>query len=152
MSIPAEFRRPREGVEKYLLRKAFDGYLPDAVLWRPKEAFSDGCSQPEESWSTIIAEFVESMVSDEDFESADFKHGVPRTKEQYFYRQIFEETYPGRAEVIPHYWMPKWCGDDVVDPSARVLTDVYRASTETIAGHQNNWVSKANAKEKKRTG
>jgi asparagine synthase (glutamine-hydrolysing) len=152
MSIPAEFRRPREGVEKYLLRKAFDGYLPDAVLWRPKEAFSDGCSQPEESWSTIIAEFVESMVRDEDFESADFKHGVPRTKEQYFYRQIFEETYPGRAEVIPHYWMPKWCGDDVVDPSARVLTDVYRASTETIAGHQNNWVSKANAKEKKRTG
>ena len=152
MSIPPEFRKPREGVEKYLLRKAFDGYLPDAVLWRPKEAFSDGCSQPEESWYSMIQDFVEGLVSDEEFEAASFAHGVPLTKEQYFYRSIFERLYPGRAETIPHYWMPKWVGDDVVDPSARVLTDVYRPSTETIAGHQDHWAPKAKKKKRKLTG
>lgn len=152
MSIPARCRQPREGVEKYLLRKAFDGYLPDAVLWRPKEAFSDGCSQPEDSWSTIIESFVEGLVSDEAFESAAFSHGIPKTKEQYYYRSIFERHYPGRATVIPHYWMPRWCGEDVIDPSARVLTDVYRASSETLAGRRGDWVSKGVKNAKKLTG
>ena len=53
MAIPPAMRRPRDGVEKYILRKAFDGFLPDEVLWRPKEAFSDGCSEETESWSSI---------------------------------------------------------------------------------------------------
>ena len=139
-------------MEKYLLRKAFDGYLPDAVLWRPKEAFSDGCSQPEESWSTIIETFVDGLVSDEAFAQASFEHGVPKTKEQFYYRTLFETFYPGRAAVIPHYWMPRWCGDDVVDPSARVLTDVYRASSETLVGRRGDWVSKGAKKTKKATG
>ena len=152
MSIPPALRRPREGVEKYLLRKAFDGYLPDAVLWRPKEAFSDGCSQPEESWFSMIQQFVEELVSDEEFEAACFEHGIPLTKEQYYYRSIFERVYPGRAEVIPHYWMPRWVGDDVIDPSARVLTDVYRPSNDTIAGHQEDWESKVKNKARKLTG
>jgi asparagine synthase (glutamine-hydrolysing) len=130
MSIPAALRRPRDGVEKYLLRKAFHGYLPDPVLWRPKEAFSDGCSDSTESWSTIIQEFVEQEVSDTQFKKTRFNHCQPRTKEEAYYRRYFEEHYPGRASVIPAFWMPKWCGDNVIDPSARVLTDVYRASDE----------------------
>jgi asparagine synthase (glutamine-hydrolysing) len=121
-------------------------------LWRPKEAFSDGCSQPEESWYSIIQDFVEGLVTDEEFAAADFEHGVPQTKEQFFYRRLFEEMYPGRAEAIPHYWLPKWCGDDVVDPSARVLTDVYRPSTETLAGHREDWVSGEGKKPRKLTG
>ena len=152
MSISPQLRQPREGVEKYLLRKAFDGYLPDAVLWRPKEAFSDGCSQPEESWSTIIESFVDGLVSDDTFEQAQYAHGMPKTKEQLYYRSLFERHYPGRATVIPHYWMPRWCGDAVVDPSARVLTDVYRASSETLVGRRGDWVSKGSKKAKKRTG
>ena len=125
MSIAPELRKPRDGVEKYLLRKAFDGLLPDPVLWRPKEAFSDGCSEPTERWYSIIQDFVEREVSDEEFASADFEHCPPRTKEEYYYRMHFERHYPGRATVIPHFWMPRWCGDDVIDPSARVLSDVY---------------------------
>ena len=138
MAIPPVLRRPRDGVEKYLLRKAFEGFLPEAVLWRPKEAFSDGCSEPEESWYSIIQGFVETQVSDEEMAEAEFRypHCTPRTKEQFYYRKIFEQEYPGRASVIPHFWMPKWCGEDVVDPSARVLTDVYRPASADDASSE----------------
>ena len=44
---------------------------------------------------------------------------VPKTKEGYYYRQIFEELYPNCAQLIPYYWMPKWT--NATDPSARVL-------------------------------
>ncbi|MBV71741.1 MAG: asparagine synthase (glutamine-hydrolyzing) [Myxococcales bacterium] len=128
MGIPPEMRKPRNGVEKYLLRKAFEGYLPEAVLWRPKEAFSDGCSDQSESWSTIIADFVGSAVHDQDLVNCRFEHCKPRTKEEFYYRRYFEQHYGGRAKIIPAFWMPKWCGDNVIDPSARVLTDVYRPS------------------------
>lgn len=131
MAIPPAMRRPRDGVEKYILRKAFDGFLPDEVLWRPKEAFSDGCSEETESWSSIIHEFVESQVSDEELAQCRFEHCTPRTKEEFYYRTWFEKHYAGRASLIPAFWMPRWVGDDVIDPSARVLTDVYR-STEAI--------------------
>ena len=56
-------------IEKYLLRKAFDGIglLPDEVLWRPKEAFSDGVSNKGRSWHKIIQEYVDSKISDKEF-------------------------------------------------------------------------------------
>ena len=130
MAIPPELRKPRNGVEKYLLRKSFEGLLPDEVLWRPKEAFSDGCSSPEDSWYSIIHRHVDPLFSNEELAEAQVKYGhcPPRTKEQLYYRRLFEREYAGRENVIPHFWMPKWCGDDVIDPSARVLTDVYRPS------------------------
>ena len=49
-----------------------------------------------------------------------FKGVVPATKEAYYYRQVFEELYPGRHSLTPHYCMPKWC--NATDPSARVLS------------------------------
>jgi asparagine synthase (glutamine-hydrolysing) len=128
MAIPPSLRQPRDGVEKYILRKAFEGVIPDAVLWRPKEAFSDGCSEVTESWSTMIHKFVEAHISDTEMRGAHFDHCDPRTKEEAYYRHCFEAHYPGRSPAIPAFWMPKWCGDDVTDPSARVLTSVYRAS------------------------
>ena len=130
MAIPPALRKPRNGVEKYLLRKSFKGLLPEEVLWRPKEAFSDGCSSPEDSWYSIIQRFVDPLFSDEELTVAQarFSHTPPRTKEQLYYRSLFEKDYGSRSSVIPHFWMPKWCGDDVIDPSARVLTDVYRPS------------------------
>jgi asparagine synthase (glutamine-hydrolysing) len=151
MSIPARLRQPRNGVEKFLLRKAFDGYLPDAVLWRPKEAFSDGCSQPEESWYTIIQAFVEELVTDEELHAVTTRHGTPLTKEQVYYRRTFDRLYPGREEVIPHFWLPRWCGD-VIDPSARVLQDVYRPSSDTITKTQARMEPLARRKMHKLTG
>ena len=60
---------PEKRMEKWLLRKAFEplDLLPPEVLWRRKEAFSDGCSSVEKSWHEIIQERVESELSDEDF-------------------------------------------------------------------------------------
>ena len=63
MSLPAHQRQPRDGCEKYLLRKAFDdGLLPEEVLWRPKEAFSDGVSSHKKAWFEILQEHIESQV------------------------------------------------------------------------------------------
>ncbi len=65
LSLPAHLAQPKNGVEKYLLRKAFDntGLIPDDILWRPKEAFSDGVSSQKKAWFQILQEYVESQVN-----------------------------------------------------------------------------------------
>lgn len=111
-------------IEKHLLRKAFDYQymLPSKVLWRRKEAFSDGCSSKERSWHHIIREHVDKIVSNDEFDrlSSSYVWNKPQMKETYYYRTIFEKYYPNRGDLIPHYWLPKWNGDQV-DPSAREL-------------------------------
>ena len=65
LSLPPDQRQPQNGVEKHLLRNAFSGsgLLPDEILWRPKEGFSDGVSAKEKSWYSMLQEFAEYMVS-----------------------------------------------------------------------------------------
>lgn len=127
MSIYPELKMYPSGserIEKYLLRKAFDTehLLPSVVLWRKKEAFSDGCSSNERSWHNIIREHIDTLVSDEEFErlSKNYEKNEPKMKETYYYRKIFETFYPNRGNLIPHYWLPKWNGEQI-DPSAREL-------------------------------
>ena len=132
MSISPDLKMYTQSrMEKYLLRKAFDGLglLPDEVLWRRKEAFSDGCSDPSRSWHSIIQEYVGGKISDLQLDQAKQKypHNTPQLKESLYYRQIFEGCFgPKHANLIPHYWMPKWCGEQV-DPSARTL-GIYQAT------------------------
>ena len=132
-SIPSEGRMPQyKGIEKWWLRKAFDGtdVLPSEVLWRKKEAFSDGVSSKEKSWFQIIQEHIEPLVSDEELANAKEKypHCTPQTKEAYYYRKVFCEFFgETRQTVLPHYWQPKWTADGkevtgYVDPSARTLS------------------------------
>ena len=131
-NIPAEMRMPQyKGIEKWWLRKAFDGtdLLPNEVLYRTKEAFSDGVSSKEKSWFQIIQEYVESLVSDKDLENAAniYPHCTPQTKEAFYYRRVFCNFFgENRQTIIPHYWQPKWNADgeevtEYVDPSARTL-------------------------------
>ena len=133
--LPAEWRHPKyKGVEKWWLRKAFDGLglLPDEVLWRKKEAFSDGVSSKERSWYEIIQEDCEKNITNEMMEQSkkEWLHNTPPTKEAYHFRKIFTENFGvHRHNVLPNYWLPKWNKDgkevdDYMDPSARVL-DVY---------------------------
>ncbi len=108
---------------KYLLRKAFEGdWLPDAILWREKAAFSDAVGH---SLVDDIKAYAETLYSDEAFtqKAARFAYCPPFTKESLLYRELFEKHYPGQAEMISDYWMPNraWPGCDVDDPSARVL-------------------------------
>lgn len=125
LKIPAKYRIPiydekvGKKIEKYLLRKAFDDgtYLPDEVLFRKKEAFSDGVSSKSKSWYEIIQESIEGDYSD------DVINDVFPSKEAFHYRMIFNELFCEDLNIIPYYWMPKWV--DAKDPSARVL-EVYK--------------------------
>ena len=65
LSLSPEERQPREGIEKYLLRKSFSdrGILPDVVLWRPKEAFSDGVSSKKKAWFEHLQDTIKGKVS-----------------------------------------------------------------------------------------
>ena len=129
MKIPGKERAfSDKKIEKYLLRRAFSGhyYLPDDVLWRKKCAFSDGVSDINKSWHTIIQEHVESIISDEYFSkrAKEITHCKPVLKESLYYRDIFDSKFgKNQCYLIPRFWMPKWT--DVIDPSAREI-DGYR--------------------------
>uniref|UniRef100_A0A6C0BQP1 asparagine synthase (glutamine-hydrolyzing) n=1 Tax=viral metagenome TaxID=1070528 RepID=A0A6C0BQP1_9ZZZZ len=117
-SIPPELRMPTPyRIEKLLLRKAFEheNLIPSKVLWRKKEAFSDGISKPEKSWHKTIQKYIDTLVSDT--ESLEFNN---LSKEALYYKKIFDKMYFKYTDVIPYYWMPKWCGD-IKDPSAREI-------------------------------
>jgi asparagine synthase (glutamine-hydrolysing) len=120
-------RRPIKGVqcEKYILRKAFDDgeTLPEEVLWRKKEAFSDGVSSLDKSWYEIIQEKISIQDNWKDF-IEDYTYLTPQTKEMFYYRNIFQNHYSGHANILPYFWMPKW-SPDATDPSARTL-EVYQ--------------------------
>lgn len=87
-------------IEKWALRKAFDTpddpYLPDEILWRQKEQFSDGVGY---GWVDHLKDISEKEISDQMFAGAKhrFPHNTPTTKEGYRYRKIFEEYFPGEA-------------------------------------------------------
>ena len=124
LSMPVEYRvQSSHGIEKSLLRNAFknDNLLPDSVLWRQKEAFSDGVSGSENSWHNVIKKYIDSQITDEEYNSnhAFILHNTPELKESYYYRKVFEHYYPHKSKVIPHFWMPRWT--DTKDPSAREL-------------------------------
>ena len=121
--------------EKYLLRQAIatshPELLPKEVLWRKKEAFSDGVSSNNRSWFEIIQDKLDKVISDKDIDAIqlelEYTHNIPRTKEQLFYRRIFEKHYSGLSTIIPYFWMPKYV--NAKDASARTL-DVYDKKKE----------------------
>jgi asparagine synthase (glutamine-hydrolysing) len=128
MSIDPNLRMAREGCEKYLLRKAFDGkgIIPNEVLWRPKEAFSDGVSSLKRSWYQIVLDYFNNKYTNKDLENAKtlYKINTPYTKESLHYRLKFNEIYSNvQANVLPYFWLPKW--GNVKEPSARILS-VYK--------------------------
>ncbi len=141
LSIDPTLRIPTtDRMEKYLLRKAFadDQLIPDEVLRRRKEAFSDGVSQQTKSWFELIQERIDTIVSDQEYSDylttveqqswisretllADSSNTCPKSKEQYYYRSKFIEYFWAQnVDMIPYYWLPKWSGN-VMEPSARVL-------------------------------
>ena len=88
-----------ERMEKWVVRKAFESYLPESVAWRQKEQFSDGVGY---SWIDTLKELVETEVSDEQLSNAHFRFPIqtPSTKEEYYYRSIFESHFPSDAAAL----------------------------------------------------
>ena len=99
MVKPGPTGRP---IEKAILREAFEGYLPDEILWRQKEQFSDGVGY---GWIDGLKAHAEAQVSDRVFAAAGSRFPVnpPQTKEAYLYRHIFEQFFPGVAcaQTVP---------------------------------------------------
>jgi len=128
-SIHPSFLRPGVNgqVEKEILRCAFDDgvTLPMKVLWRRKEAFSDGVSSPEKAWYQEIQERLEKSVHMqwEKNDPAVYQgHIRPRTGEDYYYWFHFVAAYGIVAlKTVPYRWMPRWC-PGATDPSARTLS------------------------------
>ncbi len=93
---PADKMAGPNRMEKWVLRKAFEDYLPARVAWRQKEQFSDGVGY---SWIDTLREIAETSVSDQQMEKRAFRFPLnpPLTKEEYYYRSIFEELFPSEA-------------------------------------------------------
>ncbi|MFH6966730.1 asparagine synthase B [Flavobacterium sp. FlaQc-28] len=134
--IKTEEKQPKmyDGVEKYILRKAFDTpedpYLPESVLWRQKEQFSDGVGY---RWVDELIEYCSSQVTDEQLAgaAAEFPYNTPTTKEAYYYRSIFHKYYPQvSAGQTVRKWIPKW--QDNLDPSGRANAAHISDDVETV--------------------
>jgi asparagine synthase (glutamine-hydrolysing) len=91
--------------------------LPDNIILRTKEAFSDGVSGVDRSWFKIIEERVSKMSHNNTI----YLHNPPQTLEQVYYRNLFEQYYPNCGHIVPYFWMPKYT--NATDPSARTITD-----------------------------
>lgn len=118
LNIDPKLRQPQEGVEKYLLRYSFtsSSLLPKEILWRHKEAFSDGVASVKKSLFETIAEIVAEKCPKEEII---YKGLKPYTDESKYYRYTFEKSFPEQYNFTPYYWMPKWVS--VSDPSARFI-------------------------------
>ena len=140
MAVDPEAKRPVEGrMEKDLLRRAFQGVLPDEILWRQKEQFSDGVGY---GWIDALRDFAEQEVTDAQLARAAsrFPLDPPGTKEAYLYRSLFTEHFPSAsaAACVPGGpsiacstpaaldWDPTFASR--ADPSGRAVQGVHRES------------------------
>ncbi|MFC4526951.1 asparagine synthase B [Dyella halodurans] len=138
MGLDARHKMAGNGrIEKAVLREAFQGALPDEILWRQKEQFSDGVGY---GWIDGLKAHAEQAISDREFAAAAtrFPHNTPATKEAYLYRRIFERYYPGQAcaATVPGgksiacsspaalAWDPTFAG--AADPSGRAVRGVHQ--------------------------
>lgn len=133
LSIDRELRYNSsiDNCEKYLIRKSFDimmpELLPKKILWRTKEAFSDGVSSLKKSWFSIIQdnieknyEFKENIIQTiVDYKENNISNNIPDTHEKGYYRYLFNKDYIGCDHLISYYWMPKYVNAN--DASARTL-------------------------------
>jgi asparagine synthase (glutamine-hydrolysing) len=140
MSFDAAHKMAGQGrIEKAVLREAFAGALPDEILWRQKEQFSDGVGY---GWIDGLKAHAEKFVSDAMFAQAALRFPVnpPQTKEAYWYRELFEREFPGEAcaRTVPGgksiacsspaaiAWDPAFAA--AADPSGRAVRGVHEAA------------------------
>ena len=126
----------KERMEKWVVRKAFEDYLPESVTWRQKEQFSDGVGY---NWIDTLKEVVEAKVSNEQMDNAHFRFPLqtPQNKEEFYYRSIFEEHFSSDAAALSVPSVPSVaCSTPVAlewdvafknqnDPSGRAVAKVH---------------------------
>lgn len=123
-------------MEKWILRKAFEDYLPECVAWRQKEQFSDGVGY---GWIDTLRDITSTKISDEEFSKAAERFPVqpPMSKEEYYYRTIFEELFPSKTAALTVPSVPsvacstpvalEWDAafKNMIDPSGRAVRNVH---------------------------
>ncbi|MDG2485650.1 MAG: asparagine synthase B [Flavobacteriaceae bacterium] len=128
-----------EKMEKWVLRKSFENYLPESVAWRQKEQFSDGVGY---DWIDSLKDLVNEKVSDDMFKNAKFTFPfqTPMSKEEYYYRSIFEEHFPSETSATTVPSVPSVaCSTPIAlewdkafknlnDPSGRSVSNVHNDS------------------------
>ena len=142
MGINPEDKMIKNGrIEKWVLREAFKDYLPESVLWRQKEQFSDGVGY---SWIDSLKELVSEEVSDSDFKNASkiFPVNPPQNKEEFYYRIIFKDHFPSDAAAKSVPSVPsvacstpqalEWdeAFKKMNDPSGRSVSNIHNESYE----------------------
>jgi len=141
---PADKLSKNDRMEKWVLRKAFEDYLPESVAWRQKEQFSDGVGY---NWIDTLKQLADEKVTDEQMHNAGFRFPVntPMSKEEYMYREIFTEHFPSQeaAACVPSVpsiacstadalaWDEKFRGN--ADPSGRAVSDVHDSKKANVA-------------------
>jgi asparagine synthase (glutamine-hydrolysing) len=126
-------------MEKWVLRKAFEDYLPESVVWRQKEQFSDGVGY---NWIDSLKKLVAELITDEEMASAKFRFPIntPQSKEEYYYRSIFSEHFPSDSAATCVPSVPSvacstpeaiaWDASfkNMIDPSGRAVSGVHEQS------------------------
>lgn len=134
---PAEKMCSDGRIEKHVLRQAFIGYLPDEILWRQKEQFSDGVGY---SWIEHLKKHTEEIITDEMMEKVkeQFPQQTPSSKEEYYYRHLFEQHFTNStaALTVPtgpsiacssstaFRWSKEFSG--MADPSGRAVKNIHK--------------------------
>ena len=140
LSIPQKLRfHSNKIMEKYLLRNSFtlenfqnvfgNQILPTEILWRRKEAFSDGVSRKGRSLYVILQEFISTMLKLENYYDEDDiinKYPISIETEKMYYKNTFNCHFPKCQDIVPYYWMPRYTSAS--DPSARTL-ELYDENT-----------------------
>ncbi|MDA8547661.1 asparagine synthase B [Flavobacteriaceae bacterium] len=142
MNINPEDKMIKNGrIEKWVLREAFKDYLPESVLWRQKEQFSDGVGY---SWIDSLKELVSKEVTDNDLKNAFnvFPINTPRNKEEFYYRSIFNDHFSSEAAALSVPSVPsvacstpealEWdeAFKNMNDPSGRSISNIHNESYE----------------------
>ncbi len=142
MRVNPEDKMIREGrMEKWVVRKAFEDYLPESIAWRQKEQFSDGVGY---NWIDTLKEQASQRVSDDELAGAAERFPVnpPQNKEEYLYRSIFAEHFPSVAAALtvpsvksvacstPEALAWDASFQNLNDPSGRAVASVHNESYE----------------------
>ena len=133
---PADKMISQNRIEKWVLRKAFEDYLPADIAWRQKEQFSDGVGY---NWIDTLKAVASREVSDEQLKNAKYRFPVnpPMSKEEYYYRSIFSEHFPSdsAASCVPSVpsvacstaeaiaWDESF--KNMIDPSGRAVKNIH---------------------------
>jgi len=142
MRLNPEDKMAKNGrIEKWILRKAFEDYLPESIAWRQKEQFSDGVGY---SWIDTLKAVAAEKVSDEQLANARYRFPInpPMSKEEYHYRSIFSEHFPSDAAAACVPSVPSvacstpealaWdkSFQNLNDPSGRAVANVHNMAYE----------------------